>query len=231
MVGIEFISKSLDDAIIKCSDGASLSRPLRKSLKGFADEYGKLTDHEELSIFDSDGNLITHSVGKGHSVDVDDDKLRDDGYTNLHITHNHPTLFQDNVPTYLSENDMESFAFEEMYKSISAVSPNGTSMTLIKNDNYQTEFDEDKVWNSMLDLHDSCQSYYDLYEDRVIEYMTDKAIEYQDNHPGQFIKASTFREEATRNVLEQMGTMEEYLKKKGVYDSLESVNVKLRINI
>ena len=235
MVNKEIIQKSLDDAISKCSDGTSFSKPLRKAMNGFQEEYGGLTDHEELSIFDNQGNLIQHEKGTEHSVEVDDDDLIDNNMKNLNVTHNHPTLFADKVPTYLSEGDMESLfqtnrEGDDLYRSVTAVSPNDTSMTLIKTNKFSMkEADREKVWNAMMDLHDACESYYDFYEERVMDYMTMKAVEYQENHPGKFIRQSAFREEASNHTLQSMGTLRGYLKKHGVMDALGAVNLKVKL--
>ena len=58
--------------------------------------------------------------------------------------------------------------------------------------------------------------------------MTNKAIEYL-NNTGKTIRATEFRQEASKNVLKEMGTMQSYLKKNGVLDELASVNLKLKI--
>ena len=226
MVSVELINKSIDNAISKCSDGTSFNKSLRASFDRFREEYGGLTDHEELSILGNQGNLLLHSKGGAHGVEVDSEELENGDYRNLHIIHNHPTLFTDNVPTYLSEGDMENFIKEDVYRSITAVSPNGTQMILIKTNKFDSE--NRSSWNALMDLHDYCQSYYDFYEDRVIDYMTNKAIEYQKAHNGEFIKASSFRQEASESVIKDMGTLKQYLEKHGVYDSLNEYGFRLR---
>lgn len=213
----------------KCAvDGTSFSKELSNELKKFHKNYGGLTDHEELSLYDSKGNLLTHEVGEAHGVGVD--LMSYDDYEDLHVFHNHPTLFSDNIPTYLSYNDMitlmlSNYEGSNLLKSVTAVSPNGSAMTLIKTKDFDFN---DNAPNVMKQLTNQCADYYELYTDKVIDYMTNKAIEYQEN-TGKTIRATEFRQEANNHVIKEMGTLQSYLKDNGVFDELASVNLKLKI--
>lgn len=233
MVTKDIIIKSIDDAIIKCSkDGTTFSKELSKQLEKFTKEYGGLTDHEELSLYESNGDILIHKVGTAHTVGVN---LMDyDDYENLHVFHNHPSSFIGKVPTYLSVPDMQHLLLsnnegKNLLKSVTAVSPNGSSMTVIKTNEFNfSDIDSNNAREVMIKLNKYCREYHDQYTDNVIDYMTEKAIDYQ-NRTGDTIRASVFEDEAREHVLKEMGTMGSYLKKEGIYDDLKSVGLKVKI--
>ena len=158
MITYEIIVKSIDDAILKCSsDGTTFPKEVSKELDNFIKTYGNLEDHEELSLYDNKGNLLTHEVGEAHGVGVDLDQY--DNFEGMHVFHNHPTLFTDNLPTYLSVADMKTllrsnYEGNNLLKSVTAVSPNGSRMTLIKTNDF--DFD-DNTRMVMANLNITCK--------------------------------------------------------------------------
>lgn len=229
MVNREIIIKSIDNAIIKCSsDGTTFSKEVSEQLEIFQQRYGDLTDHEELSLYDKNGNLLTHEVGEAHGVGVNLWEYGDN--EDLHVFHNHPTLFTDSVPTFLSVPDMKSMMRNNLeggrlLRSVTAVSPNGSRMTLIKTNDFKYSA---SVEDAIVNLNSKCIEYYETYSDRVVDYMVTKAVEYQ-SETGRTIRATEFRQEASEKVIKEMGTMQSFLKKNGVIDDLKSVNLKVKI--
>ena len=146
MVNKLIISKSIDDAIIKCSQGFRLNKKVLKTFNKFHDETcgEKFRKTEKAIVTDNMGNIVYQKNGGKHSVNIDEKKtgVAFEEYGELHITHNHPRRL---VAESLSTNDIEKIyeekyvdgeGFKFIYKSISCESPNGSRMTLVRGDDF-----------------------------------------------------------------------------------------------
>ena len=234
MVSKKIIEYTINKTIntVKCSDGTSLGK-LKESFTNFNKKYGSL-EYETLSIFDENGKEVYHTDGNTHSVSVsdkDESDLYDNGYKDLNVNHNHPSCYENNVPTYLSKGDTENLLTKKdgkyLYRSISATAANGSTMTVLRNNKFDSsnEKDYNKACRLMIDVSNE---YYSRFKDNTIEYMVNKAIDYQ-NNTGKTIKASTFKQEAENHVFNEMGSLKQHFDKYGVFNDFEKCNAKLRI--
>ena len=160
MVNIKIISKTIEDAIIKCGRivggvKSSLNNHIRHTLNSFFDETKDLT-HERVVYMNNKGEVLLRKDGEKYSWRVSSEEMTELVYEDggldtilnkggLHITHNHPGPYRESEYdngdfTCLSEADMNNlkgtltFNGERYYrdKSITADCSNGTRMTLVR---------------------------------------------------------------------------------------------------
>ena len=214
--------KSNDDTkshILKTHDGTSLGK-LKSSFDKFQKEYGSLTTHEEMSIYDEYGNEIAHIKSDGMQVNAKEvlDKLVKEGYKNIHVIHNHPRGFSGSLSTYLNKTDMLNIGKRDddygyLIRSISACSPNGSRMTFIHNDNFNP-LNYKKLKNGLLEDMESeflsqHQTYRDLYREK---------IKNSDDSP----------KNINDNIIKSIGDLDRVMSTFGIDEMLDDCNCKVR---
>lgn len=238
MVKYSAIIDIIDSYLEKTHDGTSMSK-INSSLDNFAEKYGQIKDHEEISFYTDNGKEIMHLVGQEHGVDDKTlkpltDKLEEENYTDVHVDHNHPTVWDTNVPTFLSENDMLTLMEtnndgDYIYRSISAESPNGSRMTIIRNDKFNNE--DHTMFKEVIQKINRESLHYSIitYKDAHMKALQQLSKEYTGNNKKEYLKSKEFHKKADDLAIKKVGTLEDYLKNQGLYDELSSVNCKLRI--
>lgn len=151
--------------------GVRLGEDVRKAIELFEDETcgDKPLSKEKICLVNDDGEVVYSKYGNSHSVSYNEDrvyKVRNENGM-LHNIHNHPNVKGEDlptgiIPTMLSRADVyrltDSRAFDNgrfgynnwfdyIFKSITATSPNGSRITLMKNDNF-TPSDEEAMLNT-----------------------------------------------------------------------------------
>ena len=246
----DLILKTITEEITKCNDGTSIPKAVTKALDNFAQQYANLKDHEEISFYTENGEEITHIVGQEHGVDEKtleeiDKKLFEENYTNVNVDHNHPTVWDKFVPTFLTENDMANLKEKNsngdyIYRSVSAESPNGSRMTILRNNKF-SEADYPLFEKTIEEINTYglrySISHYKSVHMKVLTEMTKDfekwyySKENEDLHMDtyEYLNSRKFQEEAHRRTIEKIGTLEDYLEKQGLLSDLEKANCKLRI--
>ena len=243
MVKYKYILDSIEVYIEKCSDGTDIPRAVTKQFERFTEKYGKLTDHEEVSVYDDNGNEVYHNVGNAHSVKTDIMSLIDSGYVeNLNSIHNHPSSTDPKyalIPTYFSEADINKLLilgdgdglYSYLFHSTTCCGSNGYRMTLIRGKDF-TDGDEANYVNAGQYLVDNCRDYYSKYSSALKKNAILRADEYRESKDWKGVsevKVEDFYKQAHEDTIKELGTMEQYLKKNGVYDGFKNAHCKLRI--
>ena len=235
---------------LKCrTTGRNIKSSIRRNIQNFHETY-KDYDHEEADVYDDNGNLICHEIGDDHSVKIDWNNIDPDDYGRVHVVHNHPSSFA-NLPTFLSEGDLSQLLLREIngtfttynveatmfgtpsdyiVKSVTACSPNGSKMTLIKGDNfpgrYNTYNDANAIFNQLLTKNENYRSMYEMnYKFNV----RDALKNYPESEWRDLIYDSNFRQNISNQTLKQIGSLEDYLKQEGIYTKLGYIECKLEI--
>ena len=231
MVKYKTILKVINESV-KTHDGTSLGK-IRTSLDKIAPKI-RNKKKEQAYILDEDGNIIQHKRGTKNGVEIDEDTLKEEKHKNLHVTHNHPSdLTLDNIPTTFSEDDMEALLTKNndddyLFRSISAESPNGTRITLIHNNNFN-EADENNYRNAMGKYIAKSFQYKTLILQKTKQIMYDKVQQYKADHPHESIPHMKMEIETRKQIIKEMGGLDDYFKKEGVFKAFEDCNCKLRI--
>lgn len=235
MVKYKTILSIIETEIEKCNDGTSFTRALTNSLNNWADKNRK-QDHEIMAFYDKEGNLIfEEDNGDENGVvmsDEDFEKIFEkEGYNNLDLTHNHPSLHIDNIPTYLSTTDRDMLLVrnskgEYCFRSMSAETPNGYRVTIVKNNNFSEDnhFDYEDTFN-LYNLH--CKDYHNAYKEIQNDYAREKFYEYKKQ--GKKFSGEELRKESIEYTLKKLGSLDKYLRERGVFDNFKKANCKLRI--
>lgn len=238
MVNYSTILKVMDEEIHKCGDGTSINKALMQSLDKFAEAY-RDTKIEHLGMYNYNGQeLFEVEKGTWNHVKVPIFKLASLNLKNIHITHNHPVPMSDGLHTMLSKNDCKlllqtNFRGELMIRSISAETPTGGGgrITLIRNNSF-SEADKHKFYKATSKMRKS----YEAYRDKFYSTINKEEIRLFQEHMGRNPthddvewEEGRFHEEAVKEGIKKMGTLEEHLRKDGVYDALENCNCKLKL--
>ena len=217
---------------LKTHDGTSLGK-IRPPLDNIAPKI-RNKKKEQAYILTENGEIIRHKRGTKNGVIIDDKTLIDENRKNLHLTHNHPSeLTIDNIPTTLSTEDMEGLIMknnngEYLFRSISAEAPNGTRVTLLHNNKFN-ESNEADFHKAMTNYHTKCFQYKGLILLKTKKAMFDKVQQYKFDHPHESIPHMKMEIETRKQVIKEMGSLENYLQKEGVMKDFEDCNCKLRI--
>ena len=217
---------------IKTHDGTSLGK-IRHSLDNIAPKI-RNKKKEQAYILDENGNTIQHKQGTKNGVEIDTDTLQYENQKNLHITHNHPAeMTLDDIPTTLSHADLlilntKNNDGDYIFRSISAEDPNGTRITLIRNNKFNetNEYDYQMAVNKY--FNKSIQ-YKQLVLQKTKQIMFNKVQQYKVDHPHESIPHMKMEVETRKEVIKEIGTLKGYLKKEGAIKSFEDCNCKLRI--
>lgn len=231
MVKYKTILKVINESV-KTHDGTSLGT-IRTSLDKIAPKI-RNKKKEQAYILDEEGNIIQHKRGTGDSVEIDTDTLQYENQKGLHITHNHPSdLTLDDIPTTLSHADLlilntTNNDGDYIFRSISAENPNGTRITLIRNNKFNetNEYDYHMAVNKYFNI--SIQ-YKQLILQKTKQAMYNKVQQYKADHPHESIPHMKMEVETRKEVIKEIGSLSNYLKKEGVIKSFEDCNCKLRI--
>ena len=238
MVKVKTVINVIDDYLEKCSDRTDIPRVVTKQFERFIDTYGQI-DHEEVSVYDENGNEIYHNVGKSHSVRTDMQYLMSLGLYNLNSIHNHPSAIEPDyarIPTYFSEADLTKLLITDMdgsylFHSQTACGGNGYRMTVIRGKGW-SDSDRIRYIEAGENLVKNCRKYVGDYHITMVEKAIELADEYRDskNWKGvSDVKITDFYEQAHIETIKEMGTMDEYLEKNKVYDGFKNAHCKLRI--
>ena len=179
------------------SFGVRFNKKVRKALDDFANETcgEKPRGTEKLHLINENGEVVYTKNGKKTSVPYNHKKMNKLVSENglLHMEHNHPIVkgeIADStkyVPTMLSEGDayqllekgyVENGRFESMidsnwdyfFKSITAESPNGSRITLIKNNDFNVD-NEDDYMNAYHRLDNEWQGYCQSFKSSKSQYV------------------------------------------------------------
>ena len=231
MVKYKTILKVINESV-KTHDGTSLGK-IRHSLDKIAPKI-RNKKKEQAYIIDEYGNIIQHKKGTGDSVEIDEDTLKEEKHKGLHITHNHPSdLTLDDIPTTLSHADLlilntKNNDGDYLFRSISAENPNGTRITLIRNNKFN-ESNEDDYHMAVNKYFNSSIQYKHLILQKTKQIMYGKVQQYKSDHPHESIPHMKMEIETRKEVIKEIGSLKGYLKKEGVIKSFEDCNCKLRI--
>ncbi len=222
MVSERIIIKSIENAIVKCSQRYRLNKNVVNALDKFHKETcsGKKIRKTEKGIaLTEDGEIVYTNNGGKSSVKWDMGKIEElyHQYGELHINHNHPNHGSGPVANSFSYQDMEFMFYEGarqqygvredgtegilggdiyFFKSISTESPNGSRMTLVRGDNFK---DDDK--SEALSLASDLESYTLNYRDDFLqacfkisaEHPYDTVIEKNPNDDIQTVNAKFYQ--------------------------------------
>lgn len=231
--------------ILKTHDGTSMGG-LRTTIQDFSQKYA--TDrNKHIASYDQQGNEISHvqrgTDDKNRTTPVaipdeiwvnnkDLDMVSNLGGTDEMILGNsavYPNdIGIDYEKNYASINRWEYDSLiqknkdgDYSYRSITCVSPNGTSMTLIRNNKFGAEDEQRygelaRTFHTDLRIYEAnCKSDYNLKEAELKEQGLDEVA---------------IHDQATRYALKQNGTMHDYIKEKGYPERFEDeCNTKLRL--
>ena len=228
-------TKTLDE-IIKTHDGTSMGGAYGKSLKKFIEEYAD--DYEKhIKIYNSNNETLTHIVdgeynyNNGIFIDL---PLKD--YKNekdLHIISNigiyealgenhyiingmSIPLPQDVEPLLEKNNDGEY-----LVRSNTIVCPDKSSLTLIKNNKFNSE-NEDMLNETIRRMNDD----YDDFIHKRREAYNEK---FSQLTAGKWDNLEQVEQESYKYANEKIGTVEDFLKQ-GKYDvDLEKCNVRFAV--
>lgn len=164
MINKEIIIKSLNDAIVKCGQRLRLSNLVHETFNRFASTIRKRKTEKAILVND-DGEILKSKNGYKDGVNIANEVLKayaDNGNQPIHIDHNHPNVFEDDAPSFLSIPDMDWVIAQHpdtgsfLVKSIGCEdSYNHSRMTLVRGDNYSVKdkksFDKAKnyLWNDV----------------------------------------------------------------------------------
>ena len=237
--------KSNPKEYYKTHDGTSMGG-LRKTIQGFAQKYALESD-KHISTYNNKGEEINHVQrphwyeGLPEPVQIPDEIWRNnkelDMISNLGGTDemimgtsavypanvggdykNNTTSFHESEYGTLIQKNMDG---EYSYRSITSVSPDGSSMTLIKNNNFNTE-NETKYTALTDEFHKDLQG----FARRCKQDYSEKYNELE----RQGISSYEATAEAERYTYNKNGTMHEYIKEKGYPERFEQeCNTKLRL--
>lgn len=224
------ILKVIEKSINKTHDGTSMGQ-IKSSLDKFANEYRNKKVEYGRILSPKGFELKTLTNNKKKYVEIPNSVLKgldDFGYSNLHFDHNHPENLD--FPTYLSYEDtalllLKTKKGEYFFRSVSAETPNGWRMTIIKNNNF-TEANEQDLMFKTLKTHRTCQKYHKLYNNSLKKNMDKVADDCIKN--SKKITKREMRKIASEITFKEIGTLQNYLKDEGCFKELEDVNCKLR---
>lgn len=210
MINEKVILKSINNAIIKCSQHLTLGSKVTASFNKFHDETcgKKIRKTEKAIVTDDKGNVLCEFKGNKNEVSEYDDRKIKDLYEEygdvIHVTHNHPrngkkpvaeclslgdvlTLFDTYRPYGKRDDGSEGYLVGEegVYytKSISCESSNGSRMTLVRGDNFKHE-NESKALDLSKDLGNYWEKYYTDYYDTRVKVMASLKLEDFNNDVG-----------------------------------------------
>ena len=236
MVKYGYILKAIENHTLKTHDGAGFKRTLTQSLNKWAETHRTIKDHEEMAFYDDNGKeIFTQQNGEKDFVTMTDEDFNrvfnEETYHGLNLTHNHNSLYIDEVPTYLSTTDRDILLVknnegEYCFRSISAETPNGTRVSIAKNNKFTKENEDDYkyVFN---EYNHACATYYDTYKDSRNKHARQIKQEY--NKQGRKITGEELKEKSKKKAIKEIGTMKQYLTKKGYFDMFQEANCKLWI--
>lgn len=247
MVRYETIIRVMKEETLKCqTTGKNLHKGIRENFKRFYEKYGQL-EHEELDMMDEHGNILYHKVGKLTGVDPEyEDSLKEEYYGRTHALHNHPEGMA-TIPPGLSDGDVSQLLMRNdngsihpywttnetsdyIVRSITATSPNGGRMTLIRGNEFPGKWFGHEDAARTLTL---IPTYYRGYYDRFIGNYKLQARNELRNYPKSewqgLIESPDFHEKISKKTIDNIGTLEEYYRDVGVYDNLEKIDCKLEI--
>ena len=232
MVKYNTILKIIEQETYKTHDGTSLGK-IKQSLNQWAEQH-RTQKYEEIALYDNNGKLIHTTTDEDRNFceikKEDFDKIfNQDKNKLLHLTHNHPNLYIDDIPTYFSITDKNLFLYvknadgEPCFRSISAETKNGWRTTFIKNNKFNE--DNEISFSFAFDKYNqSCKDYYEKYSKLKMKYGKEHFKESKEKG----LTGKQFEKEAIEHTTKKLGTLQEYLEKEGVFKDFEECNCKLR---
>lgn len=225
--------------ITKTHDGTSMGT-LRKTIKTFSRKYAK-SPIKHIVSYNEKGTVVSHVQrlgGQDKEIPIPD-KVYDNNHNLDHISNvgeetdniyhfgeNRGATYQEeyagfeetDYPQLLQKNTEGEYS----YRSITIVSPNGSYMTLIKNNKFNTE-NEQKYTELTTKMHKELQTLNgNLHKDYLLKY---RELYYDEGLS--FMEAD---KQAMQYAIQKNGTMHQYLKDNHYPEQYEQeCNVKLRI--
>ncbi len=224
--------KSLDD-ILKTHDGTSMGR-IKSKLKEFIKDNAKNRKRQylyldengkELNEKDLTDNGMVHLIRNIGDTDIfTDEELPVDGF--------HPFTSDDIFNMVYTTDNQEpiyvgDMTGEDLYRSVTIVSPSGETVSLIKNNKFSTE-DKKTLLNIEGDFGNAWQDFYitrsKAERERYNELLKTMPDDLTDNEVESF--KETIRQEAIDYSKERVGTPENFLKDYGIKNKLSECNVR-----
>lgn len=249
MVKYRYIIRAIETEIKCQTTGANIRKRLRESMKRFHQNYADLS-HEEAELYDKDGNILMHEIGEASSCHIHWDNLIGKDYNNLHLTHNHPNPLND-VPCCLSLNDMNILLLREyngimtteniigglfgepsdyIMRSVTACSSNGSSMTLIRTNDFPGKyFSHEDAFKVFQRFENVSLKYKNSYKHNYKVNMRKALKEYSKDEKKNMIMDSDFRKRISHQTLKEIGDINSFYEKEGVFSDLEKIGCKLEI--
>ena len=244
MVQKDLILKTLDNAIVKCSQRLTLPKKVYSPMLSFAQETINRKTEKGLLITDT-GEIVHSKNGSKKQVDIFKGiNLRDlyEEYGSLHIEHNHPSIIKEfPYSECLSTEDMNCLTTtvkipdgrgnaEEVYpiKSITAEGTNGTRMTLVRGDNFNTDdeipFNKAvgnyyKYWNNWI------ENYSDTYNKNYRKIVDEYTVKYGNKET--LNNLDKLEKQAQNATISAIGRVEETTEFKNIQKQFREANCKL----
>lgn len=245
MISKIIISKSIDDAIVKCGQRLTLNSKVTSVLDKFAKETINRKTEKGLLINDN-GEIIHSKNGSKHKVEIwkgIDYRGLYEEHGALHVEHNHPSITKDfdyteclsdddmlNVISKVKQADGRGGLWEEyLVKSITAEGTNGSRMTLVRGDNYSDD-DEKLFQEARRELTESYDDYvhnkysnkYNTIRDELInesreKYGNDETLRRLDE----------LDKEASKRAIKELGIFEKSDNFKKIQKKFRDANCKL----
>lgn len=199
MVEKKIISKTIGEAILKCSQRLSINKNtgLMTTMEQFRKETcnpKKPRKTEKGILVNTDGEVLIETKGNKTSVTYNSQDIIKSFEQNgeLHVEHNHPLYENPYLPVFLSGEDIWRlrdkvnqykngvYSGDFVFKSITAEGANGTRMTLVRGDNYSDE-DNNKLSDLIKDYENEIISEYKKYDVSNKEFsVSEKFYEIRD---------------------------------------------------
>ena len=245
MVQIEYITKSINEAITKCSQGLTLNKSVKKVLDNFHKETINRKTEKGLLINDK-GEIIHSKNGGEHSVDIwkniDEQRLYEENGA-FHIEHNHPSFSKDfhyceclsnddilNVLSTVKQADGRGGLWEEYcVKSITAEGANGSRMTLVRGDDF-SDNDRKLFTEARLELAKAHDDYVHNQYGKLQKQILDKLVDesrVKNGNDETLKNIMDLDREASNQAIKELGVFEKSDVFKKIQKKFRDANCKL----
>lgn len=234
-------------------DGTS-SGPIRNNLKGFIEDYAR-NDFEHIEIYDENGNYVHHIKGVYHSPFDFEGEMplnKIDEVRNAHVIQTSNYQWQLTHVPFTEQDPLDSNAGQSKHimmkeqmdqllqtdregnyylRSTTLVSPNGYSMTLIKNDKFNKENHKDFeriTRDFQKDVEAWSNKYYrDFFTNQ--EYLLNAFAEDNGIKRSEISRKDHWdiTKQASQQTISAYGTLEQFIDE-NYAERFESVNCKLK---
>ena len=242
----------------KTHDGTSMG-PLRQKIKDFSSRYGA-DDEVVINVYDDKHSTAQAqhfgNVFEADYFDPDEayllEEVTDLEITDGHIIRNigheyvdftHPYSYEsmdkyEDMYSAPNSHDLEQLTRknddgEYLFRSMTLVSPNGASISFIKNNQFSSE-DEAGFMKLVEEYNADCYDYSNKYDsdffenkDRIVADRNELegGIEWRLDPKEHF----GVNDDSIKMTTEQNGTLYDFIKEKGYEEKFEKYNVKVRI--